>query len=364
MAYDKTSFLAGLAVGRNMESWPAMEGENVFKFTVNVPAGTYYSPWMVFSGTIYWGDGTNSSFNNIPTNYYESESFRGRTSHTYSDAGKYKITLSGTLLDWSIIRYSTTLSYNDTLVSIDTPFPRSMSEKTFLTGTCYGCRSLVKLPPKLFKNCPAIEDLGTFCWRCSALQEIPDKLFYGCRNVTNVSRFFMSCNLDSIPSDLFAQMPNVENAAGMISYNRMIQNIPHGLLDPLQNLKYTIGLNSLGIRSIPRGFFANCPDIEVFDNLCSASTELTDIPSDIFHYTPTAYSFSGAFSQTAITDIPNGLFSMCPLASDFSNCFRNCEAITGAVPALWLEFPNANGSGCFSGCTNASNYNSIPSAWR
>lgn len=363
MAYDKASFLAGLAVGRNMESWPAMKGENVFKFTVRVPAGLYYSPWMVFDGTIYWGDGTSSTYDNIPSNYEESEAFRGRTSHSYSVAGLYQISLVGTLLDWSIIQNATSLIYSDELVSIDTPFPRSMSEKTFLTGICYGCRSLVKLPPKLFKNCPALKNLASFCWRCSALQELPDKLFSGCMNVTNVNRFFMSCDLAEIPSDLFAQMTEVENASGMISYNRRIRDIPHGLLDPLHNLKYPIGLNSMGINSIPTGFFANCPDIEVFDNLCYDSP-VTDIPADIFYYTPIAYSFRYTFAQTAITDIPSGLFSRCPLASDFSSCFEGCVGIYGEVPKLWERFPDANGNDCFYGCVNALNYDEIPDGWK
>ena len=255
------------------------------------------------------------------------------------------------------------MAYSDYLISIDTPFPRSMKDKTFLYGTCYGCRSLVRLPPKLFKHCPNLASLGWFCYRCSALQTIPDDIFWGCYNVTNANRFFMSCKLSELPGNLFAQMTGLKNGAGMVSYNQDITSLPHGLLDPLQELEY-FGLNSMGITNIPVGFFANCPNMVNFENLCNADSSLTSIPEDIFWYSPEVSSFRSAFAGTGITSIPSGLFSRNLLAEDFARCFANCEGITGAVPELWDDFPDANGSGCFSGCINASNYEDIPSGWR
>lgn len=366
MSYDKSSFLAGLAAGRNMESWPAMEGEgeNVFKITVQVEAGDFYTPWMAFDGWIVWGDGEKSRVSNIPRDYeYNNERFRSRTYHTYESGGIYQITWIGNLLDWSIRRSSTDLATSDYLISIDTPFPRSMEARTFLDAICYGCEALVSLPPKLFQNCPNLERLNGFCYRCSSLTTIPEKLFWNCHALKSVSRFFMSCDLESLPSDLFAQTPNLEIAAGMISYNPRITSIPHGLLDPLQNLQ-RIAFNSLGITTLPNGLFANCPDMENFDQLCLDDSQLTRIPSDLFRYTPSAHSFSGTFSGTAITSIPSTLFSNCPMADNFTSCFSSCGEITGAVPELWVSFPDADGRGCFFGCVNASNYGDIPSGWR
>lgn len=364
MVYDKPSFLAGLAAGRNMESWPAMKGENVFKVTVQVEAGVFYSPWMAFDGEIFWGDGTSSRVNNIPSNYeYNNEFFRWRTTHTYGEAGVYQITWVGKLLDWSIRRSSTDLAYSDYLISIDTPFPRSMEARTLLATICYGCRALISLPPKLFKNCPNLKQLNGFCTRCSSLQKIPEKLFWGCRNVISVSGFFMSCDLDEVPSDLFAQMTAVENASGMISYNRRITEIPQGLIDPLEELQTSFTFNSTGISKIPEGFFANQPQLENFDYLCSESS-LNEIPEDIFFYARGANSFAYAFSGTMITKIPTGLFNRVFRAESFRGCFQGCRLLTGSVPKLWERFPDADGFDCFSGCVNARNYEEIPDGWK
>jgi hypothetical protein len=36
----------------------------------------------------------------------------------------------------------------------------------------------------------------------------------------------------------------------------------------------------------------------------------------------------------------------------------------GAAPTLWLLSPTPTGTGCFNGCTNLSNYASIPAGWK
>ncbi len=35
-----------------------------------------------------------------------------------------------------------------------------------------------------------------------------------------------------------------------------------------------------------------------------------------------------------------------------------------AVPELWISHPNVTGKDCFSNCTKASNYASIPDDWK
>ena len=42
----------------------------------------------------------------------------------------------------------------------------------------------------------------------------------------------------------------------------------------------------------------------------------------------------------------------------------NYTNIQGTAPSLWTQFSNANGGGCFNGCTKLSNYADIPSQWK
>ena len=61
--------------------------------------------------------------------------------------------------------------------------------------------------------------------------------------------------------------------------------------------------------------------------------------------------------------IPETLFENNTLISSFYATFNGCTKLTGNVPALWNRTNALNGTLCFSGCRNLSNYNQIPKAW-
>jgi len=50
--------------------------------------------------------------------------------------------------------------------------------------------------------------------------------------------------------------------------------------------------------------------------------------------------------------------------TSFNGTFTNCTGVTSAVPILWISHPGAAHSQCFMNVTNASNYASIPAAWK
>jgi len=50
------------------------------------------------------------------------------------------------------------------------------------------------------------------------------------------------------------------------------------------------------------------------------------------------------------------LFNLCVLASDFSYCFLNDTALLGNCPTLWLTFPGATGTDCFTADIGLTNY--------
>ena len=98
--------------------------------------------------------------------------------------------------------------------------------------------------------------------------------------------------------------------------------------------------------------FYGCSSIEtILESIFLYNTELTNV----------AYCFYGC---SKIKYIPSKVFRFNKKITNFSYTFANCTGIVGDVPELWNEFPDATGTGCFRGCTNASNYDSIPDNWK
>lgn len=128
--------------------------------------------------------------------------------------------------------------------------------------------------------------------------------------------FFNCTNLVSLPSDI-DQQGKLSNITGT----------------GLQGTFY--GCTSLA--SIPSGIFKNCNQITGFGSTFRSCTSLTSIPSNLFDDTTSC--------------------------TTFANCFLGCSGITGALPELWNTYPSATGTACFSGCTNASNYDDVPDSW-
>jgi len=95
-----------------------------------------------------------------------------------------------------------------------------------------------------------------------------------------------------------------------------------------------------------------------------ASIPNTQIPAP---KTATFEFYNGVFEGcTSLTSLPSNMFKLdIPLAgSEFARAFYGCTGITSDVPDLWNYYDSAYGALCFRNCTNASNYASIPAAWK
>mgnify|MGYP003319340420 CR=1 FL=1 len=158
MPYDKQSFLSGIAVGRNLESWPAFEGTDVdgaFSMLVEVVSGFNFRTYTYFGDNLLidWGDGSYTSFTAYST---REEVFR----KTYSTPGSYVVTITGDLR--SIYIVTSTNTYNTSLKAILSPLPPSMSDITGISEV-YGapdsnrrisfrlCKGLISVPSNFFK---------------------------------------------------------------------------------------------------------------------------------------------------------------------------------------------------------------------
>lgn len=240
--------------------------------------------------------------------------------HTFADDDVYTVSFSGKI---DLISFAD-LSYggreNTGILSVLDPLPhlsKWIDEYSQDNGLLMfmGCRNLTSIPSNLFANYPDLVNLSNYFYECNHLLMIPRGLLDPCKSATDIE--------------------------GLFEYCEAIQTIPAGLFDKLTevtNAYWTFG-GCVSLRSIPAGLFSRC-------------TKIT--------------SFEGTFRDCALTSIPAGLFDNCPDVINFRGTFGGCTAITGAVPTLWEDYTITpeNSWQCFYGCTNAANYDEIPPAWK
>ena len=372
MAYDQESFLAGIATGRNMKSWPSFEftGGRVWAFTIELESDSlsFVAPIHVMGSeetasrglTVYWGDGSVSVIRqkNI-----------GAVPHDYEVAGTYTVAIFG-IPENGYLDRSSANSFRKSLVRLHTPIPltgaiptehpetlrqaflgtfdydrvsifgpkiveidsdllnaqRNRGEVEFQLDLMFsGCRSLEIVPDDLFEGIDFSLYEGTYgnppiqamFSGCTSLTKIGNIFNNPCfRDVISIYNIFGNCeSLSDIPGDLFSEMVNLQGAGRA---------------------------------------FRNCKSLRT-------------IPRNLFSYSDSLYAFADCFNGCVnLRSIPDSLFDNITDSEDlnFRYCFDGCSGITGAVPDLWNRFPLCTKhEWCFSGCINAANYEDIPYSW-
>lgn len=281
--------------------WPEKKKLDGFRFTILLLEGelTYSSPYMTLEGEIDWGDGT------IETVTIQ----RSSRTHTYSSLGPFQIIVRGNLTEFAAVQ-------NYRMISVDTPFPKTMSQFTasswFMSnfGIFVNCENLVSIPERLFSECTALTTAKDCFNNCKSLQVIPKEVFMNCYYITTFEGCFRNCT---------------------------------------------------SLRTISENIFQNCWYAEKFKNCFNNCTSLTTIPSTLFYYLPqeyAAYRMANDFEQCfygckSLTTIPDNLFAALYYAETFKSCFQNCTSLS-AVPSGLFNYCNANESfeSCFNNCTS------------
>lgn len=226
------------------------------------------------------------------------------------------------------------------------------------------------------------------------LKKIPENLFQAISsNATSAKNCLSYCGyLESIPKNLFKGFKNATSFQSAFFYCEKILEIPEGLFDDCLSMNDVRSLfqSCKNLQYIPNGLFKNCKSIKVADGLFAWSS-IETIPEDLFETFDKTSSFNSAFKYCAkLKNVPEGLFDTCVSATEFYGCFNNCydleyvpenifdnctmireleDCFRGCVslrhvPELWKKFPNSSHKWCFSGCTNADNYDDIPGTWK
>ena len=120
------------------------------------------------------------------------------------------------------------------------------------------------------------------------------------------------------------------------------------------------------ITNIPENLFKNCLNAEKFEDTFNGCAGLTSIPEGLFKNNVNVIYFGETFRGcTGLTSIPEGLFKNNVNVNDFNVVFEGCIQIQN-IPEDIIELAKKIGekggrvSNMFSGCTSASNYNSLP----
>lgn len=406
MAYDKLSFLSGVAAGRNMASFPAMEGEPSTSFFIdthyNLEDGLTYGfrlsvDYFGDGAIIEWGDGTS-----------ESVTVTGIQQHTYSVGGVYQITIKGTFTGISFTNWTTSTkkSRPECLIAINNPFNfDGNGAGGFGAYDMFrGCTHLIRLPSRLFYKCNTFysrSGIGQMFYGCSSLKTLPKNLFDGLLELPyagspsqNDNSIFKYCTaLESVPADLFDYDDcYLEDPEDMFYGCIALKAVPERLFSRctrVRTFKYCfLGCASLenvgdavfdgcfncttfqgcfsgcsSLRHIPVNTFAGCSAVTGMIS-CFNSSGLTEIPAGIFDDMTSCGNWQATFSDCySLTTVPVNLFTNIPDGGSFQSCFSDDYGITSLVPDLWNTHSSASHSSCYRGCTNAANYSQIPADW-
>ena len=298
----------------------------------------------VFTGTIDWGDGTTSTY----------DEFIGWPSHTYSTAGKYTVTATGMCMALSQAQYE-----NGAYTNKDVIFNRSRADEGGVRPIISQAKSFITRIIHIGSEMELISVNLSFGGQ-TKITEIPEGIFDGLAEVSGFALAFMNCTgLTSIPAGLFDNNTKVKTFQDMFA-------------------------GCIGLTSIPTGLFDKCTKVTDFRGTF-LGTNITEIPEGLFDKCTEVTDFSETFAGCAeLISIPVGLFDNCTEVIDFSGVFNSCTKLKGESPYTII---NVDGTDVkvhlyerssypehfaapkiywdtFDGCTGLSDYADIPGSWK
>lgn len=226
----------------------------------------------------------------------------------------------------------------------------SLFNGTTATNTFSGCKALLSVSS--ISN-SSLETLQSTFNGCTALETVSDisistlkamaSTFYGCYSLKTVGEIICK-SLETMQNTFYnctslVEAPIIESEA----------------LESMVNTFY-------GCTSLEKAQNINSKTLKTMTATFQGCESLTELPSiNCENLESMQNVFMGCAS---ITSIPSDFLDNCPNVTDVRNLFRNCKGITGKVPELWEITSITSYRGCFYGCTNAENYNDIPTAWK
>lgn len=142
------------------------------------------------------------------------------------------------------------------------------------------------------------------------------------------------------------------------------ETLPNNLLKTYVGTEAPKFINCKELKTLPDDLFKNAPQISEFWSVFFGCTKLQTIPESLFEKNVEANNFGKMFSGcVGLQTIPEGLFKNNSRANTYIT-FARCTGLTYIPLNILNSIRESNRKGTFFGCTNASNYNSIPAAWK
>ena len=202
-----------------------------------------------------------------------------------------------------------------------------------------------------------VTDFNYCFYGCTSLTSLPEDLFTKATNATGFDQTFYGCtSLTSLPKGLFAK------ATGVTRF-------------------YQTFYGCTNLTTLPSDLFANNTEVTSFNETFSGCTSLTELPEGLFDRNTKVENINQIFYKcNKLKQIPVTLFDHMRMLRNTSNAFSQCTALTGESPYtvvngqkvhLYERQKNPTSFldiktfyGTYAGCTNLSDYTSIPDTWK
>ncbi len=193
-----------------------LDNKYIVEIEIEDPNIIYVHNVVGFTGTIDWGDGSTTTYDQLI----------GWPSHTYATAGEYTVTATGqcgTL--WQTIYENDEPVRKDQIISKGVAGPKPFITKILHIGGDMGIMSmygafifqtkLTEIPADIFDR---LTEVTTFAYTfsdCTGLTNIPEGLFDKCTKVTEFGSCFAYCTgITEIPTGLFKKCTEVTDFSG------------------------------------------------------------------------------------------------------------------------------------------------------
>lgn len=160
---------------------------------------------------------------------------------------------------------------------------------------------------------------------------------------TSLDNMFLRCTrLTSIPSNLFSAFGDSATSVnstfeGCTSLTKIDEKLFKGFTK-LQEARHTF--KESGVGYVPGGLFSDAANLQSVEGCFQNCASLTEVTPELFD----------PETHTKLTA--------------FNDCFLDCVNVDGELPTWWDEFPEADGTNCFTNDNQTSNYDiAVDNAW-